>query len=371
VPLSAGDRIPCVHCGHEVTPSAAHLALRDALNQDSEARGRAETLARTISAAGPILQALGRFVRDGGYYLLGIMAAGVGAFISMMAVFSLQSFGLRALHVDVIDVLRDGEYMALFVSIIAVFVGVIPIVAAFGLRTAAGRVKLLRSLAAKPPSHKGENPQCRQCGAPLVAAASDSIVARCHYCSADNLVVVSEDVLAAKISVTANVKASIQEAALEHRHESALVRRSLVKRLVLVALPVVLTYAAFSLQTKTGRPDWRDAVSSQRLWSHDPTTRISPKDTAVTYRCSLRDKLSVLMALRYGESLRAVVSSPIKPLSVLIETTADDKRPLIDDRGEPLDVQVPHSGWYEIVVQPRSCPLDHFSEQVTVRFDVR
>jgi hypothetical protein len=291
---------------------------------------------------------------------------GVGAFVSMMALFELQSFGLGVLHVDVIDVLRDGEYMALFVGIIAIFVGGIPVVAAFGLRTAAGRARLLKSLAAKPPSRSGENPECRLCGAPLVAAAA--LAVRCHYCSADNLVVVPGDVLAAKISSTANVSASIEAATAEHRRERALVRRTLLVRLGLVALPIVLTYAFFGLGETTGRPDWRDAVAAQRLWLPQYVAGTTAKGSIVTYPCTARDAFSVLMALRHGESLRAVVSSPASAPSALLDTP-QGKRPLIDERGGPMRVEVPHSGWFEIVVQPKDCPLDQLDDQVTVRFD--
>jgi hypothetical protein len=370
VPLAAGDRFACPHCGREVTPSAAHVALRDAVSRDTDARKRAEALARELSAAGPVLRALGRFVSDGGYLLPAVLLMGVGAFASMMALFNLQSFGLRALHVDVMDVLRDGEYMALFVGIIAIFVGGIPIAAAFGLRTAKGRARLLLSLAARPSSCPGESPGCRQCGAPLVAAAPGAIAARCHYCSADNLVVVPGDVLAAKISATANVNASIEAAALEHRRERALVRRTLIIRLGLVALPVTLTYALFGLGEKSGRPDWRDAVASERMWLPLYVEGTTAEGMVVTYPCTARDAFSVLVALRYGEILGAAVSSPAGVPSAVLRTPQAE-RPLVDARGGPLEVAVPHSGWFEIAVQPGDCPLDRLGDRVIVRFDVR
>jgi hypothetical protein len=346
------------------------VALRAAVSGDADARRRGELLARRISAAGPVLRALGRFVSDGGYLLPAFVLMGVGAFASMMALFNLQSFGLRTLHVDVLDVLRDGEYMALFVAIVAIFVGGIPIAAAFGLRTAAGRARLLRSLAARPPSRQGASAECRLCGAPLVAAAADAIVARCHYCAADNLVVVPGEVLAAKISSAASVNASIEAAAREHRRERALVRRALIIRLGLVALPVALTYALFGLGEKSGRPDWRDAVAAERLWMPLYVEGATAKGAIVTYPCTAREAFSVLMALRHGEKLGAVVASPAGPENVLLDT-ALGKRPLLDARGESSAADVPHSGWFEIVVVPKVCPLDALGEQVTVRLDVR
>jgi len=370
VPLAAGDRFPCVHCGHEVTPSAAHVSLRDAADGDDDARRRAESLAREISAAGPLLRALGRFVSEGSYLLPAFILMAVGACVSMMALFNLQSFGLSTLHVDVMDVLRDGEYMALFVGIIAIFVGAIPIAAAFGLRTAAGRARLLRSLAARPPSRAGENPECRQCGAPLVAATPDAFVARCHYCSADNLVVVPGDVLAARISATANVNASIEAAAFEHRRERALVRRSLLVRLALVVAPIALTYALVGLGEATGRPDWRDAIAAERLWLPQYVDGTTAKGNVVTYRCTARDAFSVLMALRHGETLGAAVSPAVDASSVVLDTP-QGKRPLTDARGGSLRVGVPHSGWFEIVVRPGACPLDRLGDTVTVRLDLR
>ena len=370
VPLAAGATFPCPHCGSEVTPSAAHVALRDAVNGDADARRRAEALARELSAAGPALRALGRFVSEGGYLLPAFVLMGVGAFVSMMALFNLQSFGLSTLHVDVIDVLRDGEYMALFVGIIAIFVGAIPIVAAFGLRTASGRAKLLLSLAARPPSHAGENPECRQCGAPLAAAAADALAVRCHYCAADNLVAVPADVLGAKISATANVNASIEIAAQEHRKERVLVRRKLILRLALVVAPIALTYALFGFGATTGRPDWRDAIASERLWLPVYVDGATAKSAVLTYSCTARDAFSVLMALRHGESLSAVVAPPESAPSAVLDTP-QGKRPLIDGRGGPVQVDVPHSGWFEIVVQPGACPLDRFGDPVTLRLDVR
>jgi hypothetical protein len=370
VPLAAGDRITCVHCGQAATPSAAHLALRDAVSGDADTRRRGEALARELLAAGPFLRALSRFVSDGGYLLPAFIAMGVGAFVSMMALFNLQSFGLRFLHVDVIDVLRDGEFMALFVAIIAIFVGGVPVVAALGLRTAQSRAVLLRSLAARLSARQGENPECRQCGAPLVIAAADAVVAVCHYCSADNLVVVPDEVLAMRISATANLNAGIQAAAQEYRRENALVRRSFLIRSGWVVLPIVLTYVLFSLGEKAGRPAWRDAVAAERLWLPQYTAGTTAKDAIVAFPCRSRDAFSVLMALRYGESLRAVVSSPTSVPSVLL-AAAQGKRPLIDGRGGPASVDVPHSGWFEIIVQPKPCPLEHLADQITIHLNVR
>jgi hypothetical protein len=370
VPLAEGATFPCPHCGGAVTPAAAHVALRDAASAAVDARRRAEVLARELTAAGPLLRALGRFVSDGGYLLPAFVLMGVGAFASMLALFNLQSFGLATLHVDVIDVLRDGEYMALFVGIIAIFVGAIPVIAAFGLRTASGRARLLRSLAAKPPARAGESPECRLCGAPLAVTAADAVAVRCHYCAADNLVAVPADVLAAKITATANVNASIEVAAQEHGKERSRVRRALALRLALVAAPIALTYALCGLGEEAGRPDWRDAIDAERLWLPQYVDGATAKAGVVTYRCSARDAFSVLIALRHGETLSAQIESPASVPSLVIDTP-QGKRPLIDARGGPVRVEVPHSGWFEIVVQPGACPLDRIGDSVTVRLDLR
>jgi hypothetical protein len=370
ISLNEKKKFVCVHCGKEAVPSAEYMALKDASDNETDARRRAECLAKKITAPGFLLFALGRFVRDGGYTLIGVVFAGVGAFVSMMLLFELQSFALNTLHVDLIDVMRENEYMALFVSVIAMFVGVVPVVAAFGLRTVDGRARLILGLAAHSPLGLNEAERCRLCGAPLPANPKGVLVAHCLYCSADNLIAVPHEILKAKIKITADLNASIETALAARRKEHATIRKTLLYRLGLVALPIGLTFLFFSFGDTSGRPNWRDAIRSSRLWMPVFVEGASINEMTLTYRCTAREDMAVLVALRHEEKLDAVVTSKSGPSAVTLETPLGNS-PLFDERGTPVTLTVPHSGWFAITVHPKTCALEDLDTEVTLRFVVK
>lgn len=174
-PIALGDDVVCcVHCGtHSPLPPSVHAGIHAARQLlgalDVRHRQLTETEQRALTWEGRLR---GCFV---------VVFGGVTALmIAFIALFVLGVF------------VGEGGFTIftatwLLLPFVAMLVGFVLLARGYLRRLTRARESLERACAAVPPRHPGEAAGCHVCGGPLEGYGS-APVARCVYCSADNLV---------------------------------------------------------------------------------------------------------------------------------------------------------------------------------------
>lgn len=228
--LGDGDAATCGSCGAGTPIPAEHRALRDAERWDAQARQGAEAVLRRLD-------------RPPGVLLRGLAVASRIPFFAVLLLFGvplfLATFGVAwRLSIAIAGALgwSTGADMssALVVAVMGLLFYLMAIVPTFllvyGGRRVTAHSLLVAALAARPPARPGGPASCRACGGPL-AVAADALVARCHYCRAENAVRVPPAHLKAARGAAAKIEATIAAAAAQDRRERDATRQALGRRL--------------------------------------------------------------------------------------------------------------------------------------------
>jgi hypothetical protein len=407
VPFGDLDVVQCVYCAASVAVPEEHRALRRAEREYNEHRTEAQKLFKRL---GKPPSALVRFLTDAhGGTVIGLVT--VGTFISAAmcaAAFSLAArVSLAWFHVHLDDVvLYRYDANALFMigqfAFLLASLGSLVVLGAYTRRRGAGLRELQAGLSAKPPARAGGPATCRQCGAPLQAAAGDLAVT-CSYCRSDNLLEIPKAWIGAARAHGKKLAGAIEEAVYAYREEERDIRRSLVYRLVVVSilssgslfLLVGVTNAA-ELERVTVTPyqrlegilyrfDWKESVKSPSLTLDHGEIKgcrgISCAPTLSEVPCAERRQQSVLVvpkgacdadvcsmhfyvALRRGDTLE-ISASGLPPKSFVSLESHVSGKPFHDDPagwGEQVPggfawladgelarlAAAPHDGWFQL-----------------------
>ena len=193
MPLGQGDSAICTFCHAAVPLPAEYRELRDAEQQRTADRDRAEELYRKLGT--PPSAALRAWAQFAALATSALFAAVVTILTIFSSLILLAGFALElVLHaiaplirIDLIDRFGGGTVYAGFVLIIVV--GALLPIWAFSYFDSLAQIKrsLQANLAAIPPQKPGFPSTCRECGAAL-DVPQGAYGVRCAYCRADNIV---------------------------------------------------------------------------------------------------------------------------------------------------------------------------------------
>jgi hypothetical protein len=250
---------------------------------------------------------------------------------------------------------------------------------------------LQAALAASPPEKAGGPKTCRQCGAPL-ATEPKQLAARCAYCHTDNLVEMPEQWVTKMRSYAKKLSKETKAAAALWATERKALRKSLIRRLVLVSLLLVLplwlifgavsdpdNYSSLAEANVAGPPRdlprWRVEVKTRPIAALDCDGDLS---VGYSYRTQCRGESCAfyrLAPLRADEVVTHVSSNLPSGSEVQLqmheqtfygeEWVTVARAPISSDQiGK---TRVPYSGWYRFRVTVPSTSRQWWTYCATLR----
>jgi LSD1 subclass zinc finger protein len=308
LPLGQGETAVCTFCHAAVPLPAEYRELRDAEQQRTADRDRAEQLYRELgSPPSAALRLWARFAEIATTALFGIVVAilTVCASLMLLAGFALELV-LHAvaplIRIDLIDRFGGGTVYAGFVVIIVA--GALLPMWAFGYFDSLAEIKrtLQANLAAIPPQKPGFPATCRECGAAL-DVPTGAYGVRCAYCQSDNIVSLPREWLAS-FGVTEktfhrSIVTAVELAAKLRADARAGLPSAAAWSLAAIVVFGLVGRGCSALDSESVVLAYRQSMGPPRqMFSHWTPNVGVPSDTMAPF-----EHLEYSLALRHGETL--------------------------------------------------------------------